>query len=318
VFVALTRRAAAGLALALAAAAAQAWPDKPLRLVVPLPPGGQVDMVARVIAPPVAAALGQPVVIENRPGAQGNIGLEGVARAAPDGYTLLFTPTSLVVNPHLYKLRFDAEAFVPVALVARTQFVLVASPALPVNSAAELVPYARAHPEQLGCAHAGGVTQLACALLARLAGARIVPVPYRSNTQAMNDLARGEVQLAFDGAASAFPNWKAGRVKALAATDPGLGVEPFERLAPLAATLPGFELVSWLGIVAPPGTPPERAARVAEAVGAALAEPAVRERLSGAGLHPRFSAPAAFAVFLREEHARYARMAREAGLRPEE
>jgi len=311
-------RFAAALALALAAAGAQAWPDKPLRLVVPLPPGGQVDLVARLIAPPLAAALGQPVLIENRPGAQGNIGMEAVARAAPDGTTLLFTPTSLVINPRLYRLRFDAEAFAPVALVARTQFVLVASPALPVGSAAELVAFARARPGELGCVSAGGVTQVACALLARLSGAQIVTVPYRSNTQAMNDLARGEVQLAFDGAASAFPNARAGRVKALAATDPGLGVEPFERLAPLAATLPGFELTSWLGIVAPPGTAPERAARVGAAVGAALGEPVLRERLVASGLHPRFLASDAFAVFLREEHARYARLAREAGLRPEE
>jgi tripartite-type tricarboxylate transporter receptor subunit TctC len=304
--------------LALFPAMAQEWPARPIRLVVPLAPGGQPDIVARALAQPLGERLRQPVVIENRPGAQTSMGMESVARAAPDGYTFLFALTSLVINPHMQALAFDpAKDLVPVAPVARTQFVLVTSPALPVASVKELVAYGRNQPGKLSCAHAGGVTQVACALFASLARIELVLVPYRSNTLVANDLARGEVSLLFDGVVNSTPNVRAGRVRALAVTDATLGSEPLERLAPLAESLPGFELVSWQGIAAPAGTPAAVIRRMNEEIGALLGAPELRRRLTDLGVHPWHDSAEGFAAFLQREQQRYGRIIREAKLKPE-
>jgi len=292
---------------------AQAWPARPLRLIVPLAPGVQPDLVARALAQELSTRLGQPVLVENRPGAQTNIGMEAVARAAPDGYTLLFALTSLAINPHMQKVGFDPLAdFVPVAPVARTQFVLVSSLALPAASVDELIAYARERPDGVRCAHSGGATQLACALFALLARANVVQVPYRSNALALGDLARGDVHIMFDSP-SALPLVRAAHGRALAAT----GVEPFEQLPRLSDKLPGFEINSWQGVLAPAATPAAIVRRLNAAIGAALAAPDVVRQFTLGSAQPMAGSPEEFGEFLRREHARYGRIVRDAELRAE-
>jgi tripartite-type tricarboxylate transporter receptor subunit TctC len=299
-------------------ATAQEWPARPLRIVVPLAPGGQPDIVARVLASALSERLRQPVVIENRPGAQTNLGMEAVVRAAPDGHTFLFALTSLVINPQLQALAFDPmKELAPVSPVARTQFVLVISPTLPATSVSAFIAQGRSRPGSLTCAHAGGATQVACALFASLSRIELVLVPYRSNTLVLNDLTRGEVSMLFDGVVNSAPNVRAGRVRALAVTDSSLGSEPLERLPALAEALPGFELVSWQGLAAPAGTPAAIIRRMNEEIGTALAAPELRRRLTDLGVHPWHDTAVGFAAFLQREQARYGNVIREAKLRSE-
>lgn len=312
-------RTAAGIVCGLLAASqlcAQDWPARPLRLVVPIAAGGQPDIVARALAQELSRRLRQPVVVENRPGAQTNIGMEAVARSAPDGYTYLLALTSLVINPHLQRLAFDPmRDFAPVALLSRTQFVLATSPALPVTTVEELIAYARSHPGGVSCAHSGGVTQIACALFASLARVALIQVPYRGNALIVNDLARGEVQMSFDNLVGAVEKVRAAQIKALAVTDPALGGEPLKQLPNLSEALPGFELTSWNGIVAPAGTPVPIVRRLNTELGAALGSANVSRQLAQGGVRPMHQTPEEFGEFLRREHARYARIVRDAGLR---
>lgn len=312
-------RAAAGIVCGLLAASqlcAQVWPARPLRLVVPIAAGGQPDVVARALAQELSRRLRQPVVVENRPGAQTNIGMEAVVRSAPDGYTYLLALTSLVINPHMQRLGFDPmRDFAPVALVSRTQFVLLTSPALPLTTVEELIAHARSHPGGASCAHSGGVTQLACALFASLARVTLVQVPYRGNSLITNDIARGDVHMMFENLVGAVQHVRAAHVTALAVTDPALGSEPLRQLPKLSEALPGFEITSWQGVVAPAGTPAPILRRLNTEIGGALGSAEVSRHLSQGGVPPVHQTPEEFGEFLRREHARYARIVRDAGLR---
>ena len=305
---------AAGVTLTCAAAAGD-WPSRPLHLVVPVAAGGRPDVVARALAQEVAKQVRQPVIVENRPGAQTNIGIEAVARAEPDGYTYLLAPTSLLINPQLSEVAFDPlRDFAPVAMLSRSQFLLAVRPTLAAATAEDLVALARSHPG-MSCAHVGGATELACALFAALARAPLVQVPYRGSTLALVDLARGDVDLQFLNLAAAEPYVRDGRIRALAVTDPALGGEPLEGLPPLERALRGFEVGGWLGVMAPAGTPPQVLRRMNEEIGAALATPGVKLVLAHDGVPAARASPEAFGAFLRREQARYERIIRGARLR---
>jgi tripartite-type tricarboxylate transporter receptor subunit TctC len=279
-------------------------------------PGGTPDLAARTLAPELGKRLGQPVVVENRPGAQTNLAMETVARAAPDGYTLLFALTSLVINPELLGPGVDPlRDFAPVALLQRTQFLLAVSPALPVATPTELIAYARARPGAVNCAHSGGVTQLGCALLASLAQLELTLVPYKGNALILRDAQRGEVHLFFENLGNAEASVRGGQLRALAVTDPALGSDPLPPLPALGATVAGFELTSWQGIVAPAGTPAAAVARLNEEIGAVLRMPLVARRVGANDRGQAHLSPEAFSGFLREERERYARIVRKTGLR---
>ncbi len=309
---------AAALLAAGARAAAQAWPERPVRLVVALPAGSGADLVARIVAPGLGERLGQPVLVENRPGAAENIGMEAVARSAPDGYMLLFAVTSLVTNPHLYRLGYDPmRDLVPVAQVARANFVLVTRPSLPAQSVGEILALAKAGPGSVTCAHASGALHIACAWLKAQAGIDVTLVPYKGGVQALNDVVAERADMAFAVVHTAVPQVKAGRIRALATTDSQRGSGPFGDLPTLAETLPGFSIVSWLGVMAPAGTPPGIIARLNREIGAVLEDPAVKKRIEDGGLQAVHGTPQAFGELIRRDYARYGEIIRRTGIRAE-
>lgn len=297
--------AAALPAILLAAASparAQGYPDRPIRLVVPFPPGGGADNLARTIMPRVEARLGQAIVIDNRPGAGGNVGAEFVARSAPDGYTLLYgTNGTHAINPSLYReLRFDpARDFEPVSRMTSIATMLIVEPKLPVATVAELIRLARETPDRLNFASAGNGTtsHLAGELFRTAAGVDLVHVPYRGGAAAATDLMAGRVQMMIDVMPNALPLARSGRVR-------GLAVGSLQRFAgapemPTIAEsgLPGFEASAWDGVFAPAGTPRAVVDRLATALQQALADPALVEALQRMGASP--------AVLARDDFARY-------------
>ena len=252
----------AAMALLAAAAQGQTYPDRPIRAVVPFPPGNASDLATRTIAEPLAKRLGQPIVVDNRPGAAGTIGADLVAKAKPDGYTLLGTSSAFSVTPSVYrKLPYDAERdLVPVAPIGWTVMMLVASASFPVNNVQELVALLKADPGKHSYAHlgAGALSQMVMELLKQMAGVDVVGVPYKGSGQALTDLMGGQLPLMFDGLTSANPQVKAGRIKALAVSS-----KQRTRFAPdvpaLAESgvpaLKDYDVQAWTGVFAPAGTP---------------------------------------------------------------
>jgi len=310
---------ALSLLLPLSAANAQDWPIKPIHLIMPLPAGHPADLLARVMAVSLSENLGQPLIVENRPGALTNLGTQAVVNAEPDGHTLLYGLTSLAINPHMGKLAFDPLAdLAPVLLLVRFQTILVGRPKLPVNTLAELLAHARSSPEGITCAHSGGVTQIGCELLKALAKVKVTMVPFRTNAVATGMLEAGGIDLLFDPLHTAYINTRSGRVKPFASADPALDAEPFEDLPKLADVLPGFVLSGWHAIAAPAGTPPSVIERLNHEFTRTLAMPEVQKRMRDAGLRPANGTPQAFGEFLRQESDRYGRIIRETGMRPQQ
>ena len=286
-----------------AESAAPAYPDRPLRLVVPFPPGGGADSLARLMMPKVAQALGQGIVIENKAGAGGNIGAQAAARAAPDGYTLFYgTNGTHAINAQLYSQPgFDpVKDFTPVSRLTEIAATLIVNPQLPVSSTAELIAYARAHPNRLNFASAGNGTtsHLAGELFKTRAGIDIVHVPYRGGAPAMTDLVGGQVQMMIEVMPNAWPMVQAGRVR-------GLAVSTQKRFpgAPEVPTiaesgLPGFEASAWDGIFVPAGTPQAVVERLNAAIHQALADPDLIAALRARGAVPVPGTPASFAQFI--------------------
>lgn len=321
----MTRRGAVLAALAAAAAGrvpGQAhahgadWPTRPVRFVVPYPPGGPTDILARVVAQRLSQDLPQPVIVENRGGASGTIGAEAVARAAPDGTVFLVNASAHVIVPHLQRVPFDALAdFAPVTNIAAVPLMLVVTNGLPVRSVAELIAHARANPGRLSYASssAGGSTHLAGELFKRLAGVDMQHVPYRGAGQALPDVVAGNSQLMFDSMASSAGLVREGRLRALAVTTENR-VAAFPDLPTVAEAgpLPGYAMASWYGIWAPARTPPAIVARLQQAVAAALRAPEVQERLASLGAVPVGDAPEAFARFCQAESTLYGQLIREA------
>ncbi len=301
-----------------AGAAANEYPDRPIRLVVPFPPGGGADNLARMIMPKVAAILGESIVIDNRPGAGGNVGAESVARAAPDGYTLLYgTNGTHAINASLYpNLRFDpVKDFVPVSRMTTIAALLIVNSAFPVKSVAELIGYAKSHPGEVNFASAGNGTtsHLAGELFRKMAGIDIVHVPYRGGALAVIDLIGGQVQMMIDVMPNAYPLARDSKVRGLAVTT----ARPFPA-APEYPTiadsgLPGFEISAWDGIFAPTGTPEPIIVKLNAAIRQALSDPQLREALLARGAQPVPTSPEEFARFITASADKWGKLVREAG-----
>ncbi|HZQ71354.1 MAG TPA: tripartite tricarboxylate transporter substrate binding protein [Burkholderiales bacterium] len=322
----MSRTPARALLLALlafaAVAAAQDYPRKPLRLIVPFSPGGGNDTVARAIGSQLAAQLGQPVLIDNRAGAGGIVGAELAAHSAPDGYTLFLGGVgSLAVNPNLHAhLPYDAlKDFAPITLLASAPSVLVAHPSIPAATIQAFTAYARANPGKLNYASNGNGSsaQLAAVLYESMAGVRMVHVPYKGLAPALVDLLAGQVQLMFSSMVAILPHIKAGRLRALAVTGRERSALLPEVPTLAESGLPGYEAGSWYGILAPAGTPAPIVARLHEELVRALQDPQVRERLAAEGAQTVGSSPAEFERYIAAESARTGKLLRDANIRME-
>jgi tripartite-type tricarboxylate transporter receptor subunit TctC len=305
------------------AAAAQAppFPDRPLRLVIPWPPGGTNDIIGRLVTEGMAQRLGQPIVIENRGGAGGAVGTEAAAKAAPDGYTFLMTNVSLVTSAYLYpKLPYDPQKdFVPVTLVATSPLMLVVHPSVAAKSVQELVALAKANPGRLnfGSGGVGSTPHLSAELFKSAAGIDAVHVPYKGGAPALNDLVGGQLSFMIENVPGTMPFVKQGKLRALAITSAQRS--PLEPALPTMAEsgVPGYEVVGWQGLFAVAGTAPDIVARLQADVAKVLRLPEVRERLAALGAEPVGSTPEEFGAFIRAERTRWGRIIREKGIRSE-
>jgi len=309
---------AAILAVAAGLAHAQAWPQKPIKIVVPYPPGGTSDILARAIAPGLQAALGQAVVIENKPGATGNLGAEFVAKAPPDGHTLLLADIgSLAISPSVFPaLPFDpVKSFAPVIMVAYSPHLLAAHPSVPAKNVKELIAYAKANPNKLNFAISGvgGANHLAGIDFAMRAGIEWTYIPYKGGSQAITDVMAGQANILFNGMLATYPFVKEGKLKAIAISSAKrFGAAP-DIPTVAEAGFPGFETGSWQGIVAPAGTPPEVVAKLHATVTTILATAEVKERLDKAGAELRPQSPAQFGAFIAAERDRWAKVVKDSG-----
>jgi len=296
---------------------AEDFPGKPMRIIVPLAAGGGTDLLARVIAGKLREKFGQPVTVENRSGASGNIGAEAVFKSPPDGYTLLFTqPAPLVVNKALYgKLAYDPDQFVPIALVSLQDIMLAANPNVPASSLQELIAYARTNPGKLnfGSSGAGSAPHLAAELFNAMAGVKMVHVPYKGAAESMAATLGGQVDLTFFAFSTALRNAQAGKLRAIAVggtkRNPQLPDVPS-----ISELLPGYRATSWTALVAPPGTPAPVAQKLAQAVSEIVKMPDVQGRLVDAGDESFDSTPARMAAFLREESQRWGNLIKATGI----
>jgi tripartite-type tricarboxylate transporter receptor subunit TctC len=299
------------------ARAQAAWPGKPIRLVVPFPPGGATDLLARSIAQGIGNAFGQPIVVDNRPGAGGTLGSAEVAKATPDGHTLLMATNSThAIAPHLNRnLPYNAEAdFTPVALAAYATNIVLVPKDLPVASIKDLIAYAKARPGQLNYASSGNgtIVNLTAEAFKAQAGVFIVHIPYRGTALAIPDLVSGKVQLLFDSIVSGLPHVKDGKLKALAVTSRKRSALVPELPTVAESGLPGFESDTWFGVYGPKGLSAEITGRVASEFQRALAKPEVAERMAKLGAEPVTDAgPAKFAAMVKADSARWAALIRE-------
>ena len=301
-------------------ARAQAYPSQPLRWVVGFPPGGGADTVSRIMARWLSERLGQPVVIENKPGASTNISVQAVANAPPDGYTILFIGASAAVNVTLFdNLPFNLlRDIAPVSGLIDFPFVLIVHPSVPARTVAELIAYAKANPGKISMASfgAGSSSHVAGELFKTMAGVNLVHVPYRGSASALTDMISGQVQVMFDVMTSALPHIRSGALRAIAVAGknrfPGLPDVPV-----IADTVPGYEANSWCGLGAPRGTPPEIIDRLNHEINAGLKNPAVIEQLAKVSTTPIIFAPAEFGAFMASEVEKWGKVIKVAGVRPE-
>jgi tripartite-type tricarboxylate transporter receptor subunit TctC len=310
--------ASLSLILAAAPAAAQDYPTRPISIIVPLAPGGGTDLLARVLAAKLHDTFGQPVTVENRSGASGNIGADAVFKAAPDGHTLLFTqPAPLVVNQALMgKLTFEPEQFVPVALVSLQDIMLAVNPKVPARNLQELIAYARAHPGKLnfGSSGAGSAPHLAAELFSSMAGLKMVHVPYKGSGESQRATIAGDVDLTFFAFSTALRQVQAGRLRAIAVG--GAKRNPQAPDVPsLAEALPGYSAASWTALVAPPATPAPVVQKLNSAVREILAMPDVQKRLHDAGDQAFDLTPEQAVAFLGEERQRWSKLIKTVGIK---
>jgi tripartite-type tricarboxylate transporter receptor subunit TctC len=307
--------------LASAGVRAQAgYPSRPVRIVVPSPPSGGTDIIGRVLAQHFSKALGQQFVVENKAGAGNMIGIEAVARAAPDGYTLLMVPSTLALNSVLYKkVPYDpVRDFAPVTLAATAPNILIVNTALPAKSLAELIALAKARPGALsyGTPGVGTSPHMAMELLKSMAGIDIQHVPYKGTAPALTDVMGGQIAAMFANALTARPQIDSGRVRALAVSGPKR-IEALPGVAPVADTVPGYEAMQWYGLVAPAGTPPAIIARLNAEALKALRSDEMKERLALDGAEPVGSTAAEFGALIRSELEKWTRVARTANIEPQ-
>jgi tripartite-type tricarboxylate transporter receptor subunit TctC len=304
----------------LPAASAQDWPARPLRFVVPLPPGGGADLVARTIGEKLNRSLGQQIIIDNRPGAGTVIGADLVAHAAPDGYTMLLgTATTHAINASLVKkLPYDPVGdFAPVALVAVLPLVMVANAALPADTLPELIALARKRPGEIlfGSTGNGSTIHLAGEMLNTIAKIRMVHVPYKGASLALTELIAGQIQFMFTTIPPALPHLKTGRLKAITVANAKRSAILPDVPTTAEGGAAGVEASSWNGVLFPRGTAPPTIARMARELAVIMQQSDVRERLSTAGVEPLTSTPAEFASFMAVETARYAKVVKTSGAR---
>jgi len=316
------KKLAFGFAALLASSAfAQSFPSKPVHIVVAFPPGGGVDIVARLLAPRLAEAWGQQVIVDNRAGASGTIGTEFAARSAPDGHTLLLgTLGNLAVNQHLYpKMSVDPlRDFAPVTQVVAVHFVMVANPSLPAKSVAELIALAKSRPGRIyySSSGPGGAPHLAAELFKSMAQVNLVHVPYKGSAPSFQDLLGGQVSLTCDSLVQALPYVRDGRLTALAVL--GATRSPLLPDVPtVGETLPGYELTNWFGLVAPAAVPRPAIARIHADVVKVLKDPAISEKLSGMGASAIGNEPEQFGAAMRADSEKWGKLIREAHIRAE-
>lgn len=310
----------AALGLHGGAALAQDYPSKPINVVVPAAAGGGLDRVARLLAERLRSKWGQPVVVTNRAGAAGIIGSEYVAKAPPDGYTLLFAaPGQLVINKILYaKLMFDPDAFVPISLVTTAPNVLVVHPGVAAETVQQLVALAKTNPDKLSYASQGVGTSmhLSPELLKSLTGINIVHVPYKGGAPALTDLIGGQVQIMFTEISGVLPLIRAGKLRALAVGS-AKRTAALPNVPAISEIFPGFVTLSWQGMVAPPATPAPIADILSVALAEALKHPDVAKQIAQSSLDPIGSTPAELAAFMREERERWGKVIRATGAKAE-
>lgn len=300
-------------------AEAQSYPSKPIRWIAPFPPGGPVDLLARTVGQKLSEAWSQPVIVENRAGAAGNLGIEQAAKAPPDGYTLVIVPTgNIVVNPTLFpNLPYKQSDLAPVTLLATVENVLVVHPSVPATSMSELVSHARANPGKLTFASpgAGAQAHLAGELIKLNAGIDMVHVPYKGTGPALNDLLGGQVSMMFSQLSSALPHVRSGKLRAI-----GMASLKRSSLLPELPTIaeqgfPGFEAVSWYALMVPAGTPPEIISRLHTETARIVKLPDVRQKLAALGADALGSSPEELAARIRSESARWADVIRRQGIK---
>jgi tripartite-type tricarboxylate transporter receptor subunit TctC len=319
-------RALVALSLALGAALApwyaqaqDAWPSRPIRFILPFPPGGGTDILGRLVAERLTASLGQPVVAENRGGAGGNVGAEAAAKSAPDGYTIVLVAPSLAISPSLYsKLAYDpVKDFAPVSLVATVPNVMITNPSVPAKTLAEFIRLAKSKPGELnfGSGGSGTSNHLAGELFNIVAGVKLVHIPYKGVNLAMNDVISGRVQLVFIGIPAAVPHIKAGRLRALALVAPQRSSVLPDVPTVAEAGLPKFEVTTWYGILAPAGTPGPIIERLNGELGKIMHSSELKPRLEALATDPVTSTPGEFADLIRREIAKWGEVVREAGIK---
>ena len=305
--------------MAVPAAMAQTFPTRAIRIIIGFPPGGAIDTIARVMAPKMAADLGQSVVVENKPGAGGVIGMQSVARAEPDGYTVFMgTMGNFSITPAIVKdLPYSVEKdFSPVTEVASSGFVIYVNPELPIKTVPELIAYAKANPGKLNFSSSGnaGLPHMAGEMFASAAGIKMTHVPYKGSSPSVNDVVAGQVQLTFEAVAVGLQHVNAGRLRALATMGPQrLAVLP--NVPTVAETIPGFNVTNWFGMAVPTGTPVDRIARIQKSVADALKQPDVLTTLKSLGVDPVGDSPAQFGAYIQQELSRWQKVIAEGNIK---
>jgi tripartite-type tricarboxylate transporter receptor subunit TctC len=297
----------------------QAYPSKPIRIVVGFPPGGGNDIIARMVGTKMQEDWGQPVVIDNKPGANSIIAAEFVAKSSPDGYTLLVNATGgMSVNPVLYaKLPYDSlRDFVPISMVGSFPLVLVVNPEVPAKSVGELVAYAKANPGKLNYSAGSTAFQVATEMFKQMTGTDIKHIPYKGSAASITAVMAGDVQMTIVDSPPLMPQLKSGRVRALAVTT-AKRASAMPDLPAIAETLSGYEMALWIGVFAPAGTPQEVAAKLTTEVVRIVGLPDIREKLAGMGVEPLGNSSEETAEWIRREIARYGPVVRAAGIKAE-
>ena len=293
-------------------AAAQEFPSKPVRIIVPFPPGGGADALARIMQPKLTELWKQPVLVENKPGASGHIGADFVAGSPADGYTMMMSSTASLTEKNV-------SQFAPVSLVSASPYVVVANPKVPANDIAELVAYAKKNPGKLtfGSSGTGAASHLSAELFKSMAGVDLLHVPYKGTGQAVTDLLAGQIDLLFAPAQSVMPHVQAKKLKAFAVTSARRS-SSVPDLPPVAqGGVPGYEAIGWFGLLVPAGTPPAVVEKLSADANRVLNDPEVKQRMLALGAEPSGNTPAQFASFIRADQAKWSKLMRERGIQPE-
>ena len=302
----------AAAALAIGGAFAQGFPVKPVHVIVPFPPGGGADALARVMGPHLTKLWGQPVIVENRPGASGHIGAEFVANAPADGYTLLMSSTASLTEKNVHQ-------FAPVTLVSASPYVIAVNPKVAAKSVAELIQLAKRNPGKLtyGSSGTGAASHLSAELFKSLAGVDLLHVPYKGTGQAVTDLLAGQIDVMFAPAQTVMGHVQGGRLRALAVTSAARASTLPELPTAAESGLPGYEAVGWFGLLAPAATPRDLVARLSADANKVLADPEVKQKLVAQGAEPSGNTPDQFAAYIRADQAKWSRLMKQQGITPE-